>query len=365
MERFPWRRPQGVHALTEPPCSQPWSQTRAGIWGAARGVWLADRGDTGPVMSTCSRLGEKHPPSQLSPGSLKSHQSGGHQEPRAGCPALPPGDRPCASGLLPARPRPLSSQSCLSPSLWPQGRAAWPAPGSSLLLSGGHSVRGRQRGPQHGWPGLWARISPAGWRQAASRAAGTLVWETEPNCFSPLEDPFPGDTRPLEVECPLATCLSATVDLQDPRVFRLQLLPRWWFWALSLRGHRVSGGVTDSSGHVTPEVPSTPEKTGVILNGLPAFYARILLLGAFCCHGYTQKAPTIQASVLIRELLKLPGLCSRPGHGSPRLAVSGALSSSSLNGGHPREPVCLLPAGGFIPETLQALDGRVDESVEQ
>ena len=59
------------------------------------------------------------------------------------------------------------------------------------------------------------------------------MWETEPNCFSPLEDPFPGDTRPLEVECPLATCLSATVDLQDPRVFRLQLLPRWWFWALT------------------------------------------------------------------------------------------------------------------------------------
>lgn len=133
----------------------------------------------------------------------------------------------------------------------------------------------------------------------------------------------------------------------------------------SLHGHRVSGGLTDYSGRVTPEVPSTPEKTGVILNGLPAFYARILLLGAFCCHGYTQKAPTIQASVLIRELLKSPGLCSRPAQGSPRSAVSGALSSSSLSGGRPRETVCLLPAGGFIPETLQALGGRVDESVEQ
>lgn len=34
---------------------------------------------------------------------LEEHQSGGHWEPRAGCPpALPPGDRPRASGLLPA-----------------------------------------------------------------------------------------------------------------------------------------------------------------------------------------------------------------------------------------------------------------------
>lgn len=78
-----------------------------------------------------------------------------------------------------------------------------------------------------------------------------------------------------------------------------------------------------------------------------------------------RKLPRSHTSVLIRELPKFPGLCSRPGHGSPRAAASGTLSSSSLNGGRAREPVCLPAAGGFIPETLQALDGQVNESVEQ
>ena len=208
-------------------------------------------------MSTCSHLGEKRPPNQLSPGSLKSHQLGGQQEPRAGCPAPPPGTghaprASCLPVLDPPAPRAASLPHCGLR----VGQAAHPW---LLFLSGGHSIGGRQCGLQHGGTGLWARISPAGRRQAASRGAGTLVWETEPSCFSPLEDPFPGDTPPLEVESPLATCLSATVDPTRPLCVQaatshslVVLGPR------SLHGHRVSGMVTDSSGRQDIGSPCDP-----------------------------------------------------------------------------------------------------------
>lgn len=80
-------------------------------------MWPADRGDTGPVMSTCSHLGEKRPPNQLSPGSLKSHQLGGQQEPRAGCPAPPPGTghvprASCLPVFDPPAPRAASLPHC-------------------------------------------------------------------------------------------------------------------------------------------------------------------------------------------------------------------------------------------------------------
>ena len=137
-------------------------------------------------------------------------------------------------------------------------------PGSSLLLSGTRGIRGRRHGLQRGWTGLRAHISEAGRRQAASWGARTLVWETEANCFSPLEEPFPGDMRPPEAESPLAVVQS------------LILL-----------------GVKSSARRVTPEVPSTPEKAGVVLNELPGFCGRVLPLAAFCRHGYAQKAPMI------------------------------------------------------------------------
>ena len=71
--------------------------------------------------------------------------------------------------------------------------------------------------------------------------------------------------------------------------------------------------VKTSAHRVTPEVPSTPEKTGVILNGLPAFYARILLLAAFCCHGYTQKAPTIPRLCVNKRVAEIPRSVFSPG----------------------------------------------------
>lgn len=126
------------------------------------------------------------------------------------------------------------------------------------------------------------------------------MWETEPSYFSPLEYPFPGDTCPPEVES-LRPLVSAPLwTLQDPGVFRLQLLTRWLFWALACCMDIVSVvwslmllDAKTSAHRVTPEVPSTPEKTGVILNERPAFCGKILLLADFCHHGYAQKAPMI------------------------------------------------------------------------
>lgn len=146
------------------------------------------------------------------------------------------------------------------------------------------------------------------------------MWETEPSCFSPLEDPFPGDTRPLEWSPRWPLVSVPPWILQDPCVFRLQLLTRWSFWGLARCMDIVSVvwslillDVKTSAHRVTPEVPSTPEKTGVILNGLPAFYARILLLAAFCCHGYTQKAPTIPRLCVNKRVAEIPRSVFSPG----------------------------------------------------
>lgn len=71
--------------------------------------------------------------------------------------------------------------------------------------------------------------------------AHTLVSEREANCFFPLEETFPGEKCPPEVESSPAT-------LSQHRL---------------LCGRCVSGVVLDikASAHfVTPEVPSTPEK---------------------------------------------------------------------------------------------------------
>lgn len=215
-------------------------------------------------MSTCGRLGEKHPANQLSPGSLKStsrEATGSHgQAVLLLCP-LGTGRAPRASCLPSLTP---SSQSCPSPSLWPRGGAAPPAP---WLLSA--SFWGSQLQRVTAWAPAWMD-GAVGSHLASWMETGCItgcphpVWETEASCFSPLEEPFPGDMRPPEAESPPAVVQS------------LILLD-----------------VKTSARRVTPEVPSTPEKTGVILNELPAFCGRILLLAAFCRHGYAQKAPMI------------------------------------------------------------------------
>ena len=160
-------------------------------------------------------------------------------------------------------------------------------------------------------------------------------------------------------------------------------------------------GVKTSARRVTPEVPSTPEKTGVILNELPASAEGSSCLLPSVAMDTPRKLPWFHTSVSIsvnKSVAAIPRSVFSPGTWPPRAAASGALPSS-LNRGRPGEPVCtggraltqecawspglyrdslggkvrggpparycLLPAGSVIPETLLALDERVDKNTQQ
>lgn len=215
-------------------------------------------------MSTCGCLGEKHPANQLSPGSLKStsrEATGSHgQAVLLLCP-LGTGRAPRASCLPSLTP---SSQSCPSPSLWPRGGAALPAP---WLLSA--SFWGSQLQRVTAWAPAWM-----------DRAVGShLASWMETGCITGCPHPRVGDRGQLL----LASGRALSRRHASPRSGA----------PLAVVQSLILLDAKTSARRVTPEVPSTPEKTGVILNELPAFCGRILLLAAFCRHGYAQKAPMI------------------------------------------------------------------------
>lgn len=156
---------------------------------------------------------------------------------------------------------------------------------------------------------MWA---PA-WMDGA--VGSHLASWTEAGCITGCADPRVGDRAQLLLASgiPLPrghvsprSGVPAGHSSQRPRgsyktlVFRLQLLTRWSFWALARCMDIVSVvwslmllDAKTSAPRVTPEVPSTPGKTGVTLNERPAFCGKILLLADFCHHGHAQKAPTI------------------------------------------------------------------------
>ena len=166
-------------------------------------------------MSKCSCLGEKHPANQLSSLWLQDPQAG--RSPwaagRLSSRLCPPRDRPCVLGP-PACPfSPLfalpSSQTYLPNCCLEVGQ-----PGRLCLALLSASSRSSQHqvvtmqvpgsmDKAMGQP--WTRISPAGRSRVVSTCTHTLVSEREANCSFPLEETFPGEKCPPEVESSRAT----------------------------------------------------------------------------------------------------------------------------------------------------------------